>query len=69
MIGTIAGFAMPVGLAIAGPVSDAVGIQTWFIIGGICMSLTGILGFMSPAMRHIEDQHQRPESSEALSVN
>jgi len=68
LIGTAAGFAMPIGLAIAGPVSDAVGIQTWFIIGGICMSLTGILGFMSPAMRHIEDQHQRPESIEALST-
>jgi DHA3 family macrolide efflux protein-like MFS transporter len=69
LIGTAAGFAMPIGLAIAGPVSDAVGIQAWFIIGGICMSLTGILGFMSPAMRHIEDQHKRPESVEALSTN
>jgi DHA3 family macrolide efflux protein-like MFS transporter len=69
LIGTTAGFAMPIGLAIAGPVSDAIGIQAWFIIGGICMSLTGILGFMSPAMRHIEDQHQRPENIEALSTN
>ncbi|MDT8382333.1 MAG: MFS transporter [Brevefilum sp.] len=69
LIGTAAGFAMPIGLAIAGPVSDAIGIQTWFIIGGICMSLTGILGFMSPAMRHIEDQHQRSESIEALLTN
>ncbi len=69
LIGTTAGFAMPIGLAIAGPVSDAIGIQAWFIIGGICMSLTGILGFMSPAMRHIEDQHQRYENIEALSTN
>jgi DHA3 family macrolide efflux protein-like MFS transporter len=69
LIGTTAGFAMPIGLAIAGPVSDVIGIQAWFIIGGICMSLTGILGFMSPAMRHIEDQHQRPENIEALSTN
>lgn len=27
--------AMPIGLAIAGPLSDAVGVQIWFIVGGI----------------------------------
>jgi DHA3 family macrolide efflux protein-like MFS transporter len=58
MISTAAGFAMPIGLAIAGPVSDAVGIQSWFIIGGVMMSLTGVLGFISPEMRHIEDRRQ-----------
>ena len=68
MISTAAGFAMPIGLAIAGPVSDAVGIQTWFVIGGIVMSLAGVFGFISPAMRHIEDQHQVPESIKELTV-
>ena len=56
MISTFAGLAMPIGLAVAGPLSDAVGIQTWFIIGGIFMSLAGIFGFLSPDMRNIEDQ-------------
>lgn len=58
MISTFAGLAMPIGLAVAGPLSDAVGIQTWFIVGGIFMSLAGIFGFISPDMRNIEDQHK-----------
>ena len=56
MISTFAGLAMPIGLAVAGPLSDALGIQTWFILGGIFMSLSGVFGFLSPAMRTIEDQ-------------
>jgi len=56
LISTFAGLAMPIGLAVAGPLSDAMGIQTWFIIGGIFMSLAGIFGFLSPAMRGLEDQ-------------
>jgi DHA3 family macrolide efflux protein-like MFS transporter len=56
MISTFAGLAMPIGLAVAGPLSDAIGIQSWFIIGGLFMSLAGVFGFLSPAMRSIEDQ-------------
>lgn len=56
LMSTFAGLAMPIGLAIAGPLSDAVGIQTWFIIGGIFMSLSGVFGFLSPAMQSIEEQ-------------
>jgi DHA3 family macrolide efflux protein-like MFS transporter len=48
--------AMPIGLSIAGPVSDAIGIQAWFIIGAIVMSLAGVIGFLTPAMRDIENQ-------------
>lgn len=55
MIGTAAGLAIPIGLAVAGPLSDAIGVQTWFIIGGVVMSLAGIWGFLSPAMRDIEE--------------
>jgi hypothetical protein len=50
---------MPIGLAVAGPLSDALGIQTWFIVGGIFMSLSGFFGFLSPAMRSIEDQSEK----------
>jgi len=56
LISTFAGLAMPIGLAVAGPLSDAVGIQTWFIIGGIFMSLAGLFGYLSPAMRGIEER-------------
>jgi len=67
MISTFAGLAMPIGLAVAGPLSDALGIQTWFVIGGIFMSLAGIFGFLSPAMRGIEDQSTEINSIKDLS--
>ena len=67
MIGTAAGFAIPIGLAVAGPLSDAIGVQMWFIIGGIVMSLAGIWGFLSPAMRGIEDQSSNTAGEKDLS--
>jgi DHA3 family macrolide efflux protein-like MFS transporter len=67
MMGTASGFAIPIGLAIAGPLSDAIGVQMWFIIGGIVMSLAGIWGFLSPAMRGIEDQSNNTAGEKDLS--
>jgi len=58
LVRTGTGLAMPVGLLIAGPVADWIGIQSWFIFGGIIMALSGIIGFLTPAMRNIEDQRQ-----------
>jgi DHA3 family macrolide efflux protein-like MFS transporter len=57
--------AIPIGTAIAGPVSDAVGIQTWFIVGGVAMILSGIVGFLIPAMRNLEyhPKHTQPEAT------
>jgi DHA3 family macrolide efflux protein-like MFS transporter len=50
----------PLGLAIAGPVADALGVNIWFIVGGIVTGLMGLAGFLIPAVVNIEDgrQHQ-----------
>jgi len=40
-----ASLAMPIGLAIAGPLSDSVGVQIWFIMGGIVCVVLAILMF------------------------
>lgn len=68
LMGTMAQLAMPLGLAIAGPVSDAIGIQAWFIVGGIVMSLIGVIGFVIPALRNIENQHGGPAPDELAAV-
>lgn len=47
---------MPLGLAIAGPMSDWLGVQSWFIIGGIFTMLAGIAGFFVPVIMTIEEQ-------------
>lgn len=52
----------PIGLLIAGPVADAFGVQTWFILGGIVTASMGLLGFLIPAVTGLEDNHRRAAS-------
>ena len=46
----------PLGLAIAGPVADALGVQIWFLTGGIATVIMGAGSFFIPAITHIEDK-------------
>lgn len=46
----------PVGLILAGPIADEVGIQWWFVSGGIAMFLTAIGSAFIPAILHMEDR-------------
>ena len=55
LISTMASGMAPIGLIIAGPISDKLGVQTWFVIGGVVTGLMGIGGFFIPAIMHFED--------------
>ncbi|MBI0583504.1 MAG: MFS transporter [Methanomassiliicoccus sp.] len=46
----------PVGLILAGPISDMIGIQIWFVIGGVAMVLAAVVSWFIPAMMHMEDR-------------
>jgi len=46
----------PVGLLLAGPLSDGVGIQVWFIGGGIVMLLTAVGSAFIPVITRMEDR-------------
>jgi DHA3 family macrolide efflux protein-like MFS transporter len=54
VIGSLTGLAVPVGLAIAGPVADRLGVQAWFIIGGTLCMVWGVAMFMTPVVMNIE---------------
>ncbi|MBN1641766.1 MAG: MFS transporter [Anaerolineae bacterium] len=56
IVGSMSGFASPLGLAVAGPVSDALGVGVWFIVGGATGIVMGIAGFFIPAIMQIEEQ-------------
>jgi MFS transporter, DHA3 family, macrolide efflux protein len=47
----------PLGLAVAGPVSDLFGVQIWFIFGGLVMAGFGTLSYFVPSMRDMEKMH------------
>ena len=54
---------VPIGLMIAGPVADRVGIQAWFLLGGILCIFMGITGFFIPAVMNMEKQgNPQPEA-------
>lgn len=53
-IDSLAGLAAPLGMAIAGPVADAFGVQVWFLIGGIISLLMSIGLRMIPVVMNLE---------------
>jgi DHA3 family macrolide efflux protein-like MFS transporter len=55
LISTLAAGMSPIGLIIAGPISDKLGVQTWFLIGGVVTILMGGIGLMIPAVMHFEE--------------
>jgi len=44
----------PIGLLIAGPVSDKIGIQAWFLLGGALCILMALVGLFIPAVMNID---------------
>jgi DHA3 family macrolide efflux protein-like MFS transporter len=55
----------PLGLAVAGPVADRLGVQIWYIVGGaVCMGM-GIFAFFIPSIRNMEDHRAAPEPGES----
>ncbi len=52
---TILGAATPLGLLIAGPVTDILGIRFWYIAGGIGCVIIGITFMLIPAVMNIEE--------------
>jgi DHA3 family macrolide efflux protein-like MFS transporter len=59
----------PIGLAVAGPVSDRFGIQLWFVVAGVLCTLIGLFGFFIPAVVHIEERqalHREPVTDELM---
>jgi DHA3 family macrolide efflux protein-like MFS transporter len=45
---------VPIGLIVAGPVSDQAGIQVWFLLGGSLCVLMGLVGLFNPVVMNIE---------------
>lgn len=47
--------AQPIGLAVAGPVSEILSIRGWFVIGGVAFIVMALLSFSTPAVMRLED--------------
>ena len=62
LIDSAAGLIAPLGLILAGPLADTLGVQSWFIVGGVTTIAMGTLGLFIPALAHFE-RPARPELS------
>ena len=68
LITTFATGITPISLMVAGPISDAIGIRTWFWISGIITLLMGFGGFFSRTVMSVEDNHNTDEASSSPSM-
>jgi MFS transporter, DHA3 family, macrolide efflux protein len=55
LLGSVGGAMAPIGLIIAGPVADRVGIQAWFFFGGSLCMVMAVAGLLIPAVMNIEE--------------
>ena len=60
LVGSLSAAMSPLGLAIAGPLSDIVGVRAWFVAAGIVSGCMGLVSFLIPAIVHVEDRAAVP---------
>jgi len=58
LMGSLLWLTSPLGLGIAGPVSDQLGLQVWYLVAGLLCVVLGAAGFFVPALIHIEENHR-----------
>jgi DHA3 family macrolide efflux protein-like MFS transporter len=66
LLGSAAAAMSPIGLLIAGPLSDKFGIQTWFLLGGTISILMAVAGFFIPALKNIEKERQNDSGLQTI---
>ena len=57
LMGSLVSITSPFSLAIAGPVSDWLGLQVWYVTAGVMCGVTGLIGFFVPAIVNIEENN------------
>jgi DHA3 family macrolide efflux protein-like MFS transporter len=60
LVSSLASAMTPLGLIIAGPLSELVNIQVWYVVGGIITLAFGLGGRFSKTFINIEDQPNAP---------
>jgi DHA3 family macrolide efflux protein-like MFS transporter len=59
LLGAGASAMAPLSLLVAGPVSDWLGVRTWYLVGGSVCILLALAGLFIPAIMNIETNQQK----------
>ncbi len=57
LVGSLLNLTSPIGLMIAGPVSDRLGLQVWYVVSGVLMAIAGLVGLVIPVIVNIEENN------------
>ena len=64
IMGSLLSLTSPIGLAVAGPISDALGLHVWYLTAGVLSIAIGAAGFFFPVVVNIEqNSNGHPESA------
>ncbi len=66
LIGSLAAVTAPLGLLLAAPIAEMIGVRAWYLAGGLACIAMGIAGFFLPSVMHIEDSTTAPEEAAPL---
>jgi DHA3 family macrolide efflux protein-like MFS transporter len=55
LYGSLASAATPVGLLFAAPIAESLGVETWFVAGGVMTLALAAVAFMVPAIQRVEE--------------
>ena len=62
LYGSLATIATPIGLVLAAPVAQLLGVRAWYVAGGLACAALAILGSLSRSVASIEDAGAGPPS-------
>jgi DHA3 family macrolide efflux protein-like MFS transporter len=63
LVGSLAGLMAPLGLLLAAPVAEWLGVRSWYLIAGSVCVLAGSGAFLVPSIAHIEDAPGDPTTT------
>jgi DHA3 family macrolide efflux protein-like MFS transporter len=68
VVGSACSAMAPVGMAIAGPLADTIGVHGWFILAGLSCITMSVVGRLSPVVMGLEDGQHAQSAAQAVSV-
>lgn len=66
LIGSLASLMSPVGLILAGPLADQLGVRTWFYLGAAGLLILGGGAFFIPEIIHFEDARNGADETKVV---